>query len=267
MIALDRLDIWEKLSGPYNTSRDIPNLIKELSNSFSKEVFDEIVWEYIYHQNTVYESTFATIPYLLDIMDKSDSIDYKLESIICIGILLIDFNKDTDLDNEIFKYSILDEEAKNEIKKDYLLCLSDFNKKIEELLVHAKRLGKEDERYFLLSYLVSKNMHKEAKVFRDFSSNDEYVFLCPYCDEEIFLWNEENILNAYSKDPVMYENQKKLDIELVDNKDLDYLENIIDELDIKSLKPILKYFKGDIVCDKCNKKSNVFKGISHIYDK
>lgn len=61
MINLDRLDIWEKLSGPYDTSEDIPALILDLSKSFSTKTLDKIVWEYIYHQNTIYESTLATL--------------------------------------------------------------------------------------------------------------------------------------------------------------------------------------------------------------
>ena len=129
-------------------------------------------------------------------------------------------------------------------------------------LYYTDILDEESKRFYLISLLVTEKRHKEAEVFKEFSTNDEYIFVCPNCEEETFLWNEENTVNAYSQEPVIHKNQKKLEIDLnTSNTSLEWLEKPIEIMNINSLKPLVPYFRGDINCHNCGRKSHVFNGI------
>lgn len=263
MIELDELNIWSKLSGPYENSEEIPSLILTLSKTFDKKIADEIIWEYIYHQGTRYENTLVTIPYLLKVIDSSNDIKFKFDLILSLGILLIGIEP-TNLNETIIHNNSLDQKIINRIKNTFLESLIDFKYKVMNSFIGAKDLDEQDKRYFLATYLVVLKKHKEAEVFINFSANDEYIFVCKSCKEETYIWNEKNILNAYIEDPVFNKEQNKLKINLNhNNSNLKWLENLINKLEIKSLKPLLKYFKGTIKCHNCNIQTNIFEGITN----
>ncbi len=126
-------------------------------------------------------------------------------------------------------------------------------------------MDEQEKRYFLVAYLVTQKKHQEAELFWHFASNDEYIFTCPNCSDEYFLWNEDNVLNAYIKDPVFHKNQEKLPINLKTNStNLDWLENIVEQLEIQSLKPMLTYFKAALNCPNCKTSSTIFDGIRNM---
>ena len=262
MIQLDELHIWEKLSGPYGNSEEIPALLTQLGNTHSKKIADEIIWEYIYHQGSIYECTLATIPHLLKIADESNNPNFKLDLLLSLGIVLIGIDETSNLQG-IFKEENLAESIQKRIQTAFIDSLQLFKDGINHSFQHARSLEEESKRFFLIAFLVISKKHKEAEIFTIFSGNDEYVFVCPHCEEETFLWNEENILNAYSKDPVLStESPQKLSIEINEsNPDLEWLETPVNEIGIHSLKPLIKYFRGDLTCHNCNKQSNVFAGI------
>jgi len=89
MIKLTELNVWEKLSSPYGNSSEIPGLLARLSDKLDKVIADEIVWEYIYHQGSIYENTLATLPHLLNIIEKSDDLGFNLDLISSLGVVYI----------------------------------------------------------------------------------------------------------------------------------------------------------------------------------
>lgn len=265
MIQLNELNIWKELNSPYGNSDEIPSLIIELKKTNKKELVDKIIWEYIYHQGSVSENTIVTIPHLLEIAKTTKDINFKIDLLLSVGIVLIGFDEFSNLEEKInFNVS---EMIKNRIKKSFLKSIKDFKNLIIDFFSNVNILDESSKRYFLIAYLVTINKHKEAETFSIFSENDEYIFVCPNCNEETFLWNEENILNAYSKDPVVNNNQKKIPIRLNKyNENLKWLEKSIHKININSLKSLIPYFKGSLICHKCNEKNNVFEGIiNNIY--
>jgi len=260
MIDLDEISIWGNLSSPYGNSEDIPLLLVELSDSYDKALADEIIWEYIYHQGSVYENTLATIPHLIQIIEESKSNAFNIDILASLGVVLIDLGELNEIEN-VFCDN-LNAADKIIIQSSFLDSLEKFKALINK---HSSDIVSADEvtkRYFLISYLVSEKKHHEAKIFKEFSENDEYMFVCPHCEEETFLWNEENILNGYSKDPIFNKDHKQILIELSDmSMDLEWLAHPIDKLNINSLQPLIKYFEGKLSCHSCFKKSNVFDGI------
>lgn len=265
MLKLEKIDIWEKLSSPYGNSEKIPALLSELSKNNDKKIADELLWEYIYHQGSVYENTFTTFPHLLKIACESDNTTFKLDIIISLGIVLVDYDETSGLEN-IFEGSLLTTKTQEIIREAFLKTFQEFKEVIANSFAEANILEEEDKRFLLATYLVTIHKHTEANIFINFSGNDEYVFICPYCKEETFLWNEDNILNAYVKDPVFHKEQKihNIDIENL-SSELAWFEDLVHQINITSLKPLLPYFKGFLACPHCGKVSNVFEGIQNVF--
>jgi len=261
MINLNELNIWKKLTSPYGNSEDIPSLILELSKTEKKEIADELVWEYIYHQGSIYENTLATTPHLLKIISESDDNNFKLDIISSLGVVFIDIDENYNFNN-FFEESAVNNIVKNRIKLAFLESLKEFRIIVESLFNSLNNLNEESKIFFLIAALVSQKKHQEAELFKTFNQNDEYVFTCTSCKEETFLWNEENTLNAYKEDPIFNKKQKTIKVSQSNSSTkLKWLEDLINKINISSLKPLLPYFKGNILCHNCSKETNIFNGI------
>lgn len=274
MLPLTAPDIWEQLETPYGAPEEIPALIEELENSFSTESLNEICWEYIYHQNTLDELTFATIPYLIAICEKSSDQDFKMEAFINIGVILSEMGIGGSLLFEIFENSTLDKEIVNEI-------ITSYNKAFKRLHVIAQSLfnivtgiDEGDKRHFLAALATANERYGVAKVFCTYSDNDEYMCSCPKCDGEYYVWNRDNKLILYTADPVFNKEQPGYSItprplrvvsslEKVSVTDhFEWLLYYIDRLNIQSLKPIIGYLFGQAKCPECKGDIDVFDGVS-----
>ncbi|TPN84614.1 hypothetical protein [Aquimarina algicola] len=261
MIGLDEIHIWKNLSSPYGNSEEIPSLILKLSKTLDKKDADELIWEYIYHQGSVYENTLATILHLLKIVEESNNIEFNLDVIASLGVVLIDLDNKSYIE-QIFEENNLNKQEKNRIQIAFIKSIEKFKYLVNTHAKNTEILDEESKRFYLITFLTTIKRHKEAEIFKTFSTNDEYVFVCPNCEIETFLWNEEGVLNAYSEDPVTNKSRKKIQIDFnTSAENLEWLENLINTLNINSLKPLIIYFNGDLHCHSCSKKSNVFNGI------
>ena len=261
MLRLDEIEIWENLSGPYNTSGEIPPLISKLSQTNDMEIANEIIRHYISHQGSTYDSTLATVPHLVKIIRESKDDSFKIELIPSLCIVLIGYEYDESanwsLDNDI------SHDVTKRIQSAFMNSLKELRTLVDNSLESVKFLNERIKRGFLISYFMTRGKHEEAEIFIRYDGNDEYVFICPYCYEETYLWNEKNVLNAYELAPPYYlKKLRKLEILQNDfNLDLIWLEKMVEGLSINSLKLLLPYFKGYLNCYNCGTQTNVFEGI------
>lgn len=261
MIQLDETVIWKQLSGIYGNSEEIPPLISELAKTNKKETADELIWEYLYHQGSIYESTLASIPHLVKIIKDSDNDTFKMDLILSLGTVLIGYDSSSTLEG-VFHEDQLRENLRYRIKTAFVEAIVEFKNIVDNSLEQAKSLDEEEKRWFLVAWLVTRAQHSEADVFNIYNGNEEYMFVCPSCEEETFLWNEDNVLKAYKKDPVSNKDQDPIEIvQQPSNENLKWLENIVGELNIESIKPMLPYFNGRLVCYRCKEEATVFDGI------
>ena len=79
MLALDQLHIWQQLDSPYGNSADLPSLLSQITENEDIAIVNEIIWDYIYHQGSVYQNTLATVPHLLATAQNTHNIDLKME--------------------------------------------------------------------------------------------------------------------------------------------------------------------------------------------
>jgi len=262
MLNLDEIEFWRELESPYGNSEEIPFLIQKLLKTKSKETANELIWEYIYHQGSVYENTIAAFPHLVDLIKNCKLGHFKMDLILSLGIVLLGF--DDCLLNDFFHDDTFSAEIKTRIKDSFHESVKTFRLLVDESSLGLEFLDENEKRNFLITHLVTGMKHKEAEVFLCFSGNDEYMFVCPSCEAESFLWNEDNVLNSYDRDPVFNENKTKIDIENLNlSNELDWLEKLVDDFDVASLKPMMPFFKGQLRCHACSKSSGVFEGIKN----
>ncbi|PJI91412.1 hypothetical protein BC777_0240 [Yoonia maricola] len=64
------VDVWTRLYGPYG-NRSVNDLIAKLVTRWDPDVAAELFWEELHHQDDIYPSTFAALPWLLGAAPKS----------------------------------------------------------------------------------------------------------------------------------------------------------------------------------------------------
>ncbi|HEX6429001.1 MAG TPA: hypothetical protein VF008_14995 [Niastella sp.] len=274
MLTLAALDTWKLLENPFGNSEDIPALIEKLDNSFSAEILNEICWDYIYHQNSLYEATFATIPYLVSICEKADDPYNKMSTFINIGIILSEMDANDELLLQIFSDSIVDRETVNAIISSYKSALKQLPAIGQSLFNMVPELDEDDKRHFLVALATVHERYDVAKVFCTYSGNDEYMCTCPHCDTEFYIWNKENELVLYTQDPVFKKNQPDFPITPRPLSIAQSFENIsigpnyewlvfyINHLGIYSLQPVIGYLFGETQCPECKTSFDIFDAVS-----
>ncbi len=80
-------ELWGKLTGPYESGEQVPELLERLLLDFDKEVLDELFQEHLYHQNTIYTVTYATVPYLAQLALASKNTEVRHEIYVSCGII------------------------------------------------------------------------------------------------------------------------------------------------------------------------------------
>ena len=272
MLPLTAPDTWKQLES-YGNAEEIPALIEELGKSFSTEILNEICWDCIYHQNSLYESTFATLPYLINICEKSSDPDLRMEAFINIGVILSEMDVTGRLLEQTFSESRLDKETVNAIVSSFKKSFGHLNPIGQDLLEIVPSMEEEDKRHFLAALATANERYEIAKVLFTYSDNDEYMCTCQNCESEYFLWNKDNSLIMYTEDPVFNKDQTGYSITPRVSGVVTSLEKItitdhfawllyyVNRLDIESLKPIIRYLFGKAVCPECEGDFEVFDGV------
>ena len=63
--------LWRKLDDAHR-DRDIPEMLRELGENWSKDEASSLFWDCLCHQDTCYGATFAAIPHVLAIAERSE---------------------------------------------------------------------------------------------------------------------------------------------------------------------------------------------------
>ncbi|GBF73694.1 hypothetical protein PA598K_02004 [Paenibacillus sp. 598K] len=214
MLHLDS-HVWAKLSGPYGTAEQLPALLQRLEQAYSRDVFDELFQEYLYHQNTIYPATYAAMPYLARIACATDDAVVRQELFLNGGI--IEAARD-ELDEATFlaAWPELAEEiggpACVELYSGYLDAVGELRSLTEQVLAAAAEHADDmEKRYLLIADTAYRGDHIVANILLTFVQGDEYVGVCPSCEEEIYIWpvaDDTAVLQAFASDPVFEPEQE-----------------------------------------------------------
>ena len=273
MLKLTDIDTWTKLTSPFENSRNIPVLIEQLAKTYSEKTLDEICWKYIYHQQSLYEVTFATFPYLVDFCETATGDSFKLKAFINLGLILSELDADDILLTKTFSNCKLDIDLTKGIIESFKVSFQKLKQIGKSLFETVVKSEENEKRCFLSAIAVANGNFKVGKVFSTFMENDEYMCSCPECDTEFYLWNNEDKLVLYIEDPVFDKIQvgfpvvpkSSVDIQFSEiissENNFEWLTFYINKLKIDSLKSIINDLFGEINCPECSKKFNIFNAI------
>ncbi|MGG4454355.1 hypothetical protein [Brevibacillus porteri] len=251
--------VWGKLQGPYGLSDRVPALIKHIQHDYFSEEKEELYWELLYHQNTIYPCTYAAVPYLVEIALKTESADILLDIFITCGMF------EASSENT----PILDQETIREIYREYRRAILSLTEQTESIL-HLARMGEHDadKRYILAADAAFRGDKDIANMLLTYSAGDEYVTVCPTCDQSIYIWpdEEEEILSAYEDDPVSHGTAKRFPIiakrpDMTNDSGLQGLYRRALEIEDKELLAQLPYLAGELNCCSCDTPIHVWTGL------
>ncbi|TQK63784.1 hypothetical protein FB479_103654 [Brevibacillus sp. AG162] len=264
--------VWGKLQGPYGYSDSVPTLIQHIQHDYFSEEKEELYWELLYHQNTIYPCTYAAVPYLVEIALKTGSPDILLDIFITCGIFEANSEKELHMEvpSEFLRdhTSLLDQETIREIYREYRRAILSLTEQTESIL-HLVRMEEHDtdKRYILAADAAFRGNKEIANMLLTFSEGDEYVTVCPTCDHSIYLWpDEEEILFAYEDDPVSHGTAKRFSIiakrpDLSNDSGLQRLYQRALEIGDKKLLAHLPYLAGELNCCSCDSPIQVWPGL------
>ncbi|MCU0446642.1 MAG: hypothetical protein MUE85_17180 [Microscillaceae bacterium] len=275
MLALSNKTLWQELDNAYGNSEEIPALIQQLQKEYSQKLLNEICWEYIFHQNSLYQATFATIPYLIELAEKVENITHKWEFFINLGLIIADFDyQSPDYLQDLYANCSFIQVVINDIISSYQNSFKKLQTIANQLIDYTKTQDEAEKRYFLACFAVVNELYSVGKVFQTFDNNNEYMCVCGVCKSEFHLWNENNQLVLYLEDPIFNKKQKSIPIipnrlkfseaDLL-NKSNKYawLKYHIHLLEINSLKNIVDYLFAEINCPSCENRFRVFEQIEY----
>ncbi|QJB38931.1 hypothetical protein HF324_14090 [Chitinophaga oryzae] len=277
MLTLDDR-AWQFLNGPYGIDESLPEAIAGLKAAYSKELLDDIIWERIYHQNTLYENTFAAIPHLLEVVVNSTDAEMQLDILCSLAVLISeDYNPplpDT-IPAEYEDNTDLTPEQVHGIYNAYLLALQQLPALCAALLPQARAGAEEDDKtYFLAATAVAHGQHAFARVFIQYSGGEEYIAHCEACGTDTFVWPKGDRLLLFQEDPVFHKEQEALPITphpdktpawdgttITEANSYAWGYHFLSQLDMPNLKQYWPYLFGTASCPGCGKPLVVFESI------
>lgn len=264
MITLDDKKLWQSFSA-YANGEEVLLLVKALERESSVALLGEICWENIYHQNTLYQTTLATVPYLMKVAQQANDRVYQFETFVHTGIILAELDRDETYLNAIINDGKLPDMIKHELKAAFQQSFNALKPLGTSLLDIAKNKDEADKRYFLSAWAVAHQKYKLGKLFIVYSGNDEYVAECISCRQECYLWNESDELHIYKNDPVFNKKQPKISVSInsdrPEKEDFKWLVKEVKHLEVKSLDKLLPYFFGSFDCLHCKKENETLSAM------
>jgi len=258
MLALSETNIWKELSSSDSNPEKLPQLLKQFSEHPSQERFDEIHY-YIYCQETLYQTTFAAFPYLIDVCQQTDNEELRWYTILNIGSILCELDNDGKYFQQLMHHETIDKKVMEDIVQSYLDSFKTFQLIVHSLLDTTASKDENDKKWLITTLAVAENMYQEGKAFSLFAIDEECSCCCPECEAEFYLEKKRNKLVLLDEE----ENDIVITPHLSSQTEPPYqwFNQYIHKLEIESLKPLVNDLFGVAVCPECNTKFNVFKGI------
>lgn len=265
-------DVWGKLKGPYGSADQVPQLLQQLMQAYSQEVFDELFQEYLYHQDTIYTATYAAVPFLAQLAYSTSDAEVRKELFINCGII----EASRDGRNEVPFPAAWAELVKDvgssvcaELYREYVEALCKLKAMTNEVFAYASQqsIDEIEKRYILVADAAYRGSYIQANMLMTFSNGDEYVAVCPACKEDVYVWpNEENtgILQAYEKDPVFHTEQEPyviVPVALFVDEEVRVLAERATAIGEQTLARHLHYLAGETVCPSCRENISVWPSL------
>ncbi|SEG65946.1 hypothetical protein [Paenibacillus sp. UNC499MF] len=271
-------DVWGKLRGPYSSAENVSVLLQQLMRQYSQEIFDEIFQEYLYHQNTIYTVTYAAMPFLAQIACSTSDAEVRKELFINCGIIEASRREGHGHEEESFpeSWGELAEDVGSsvctELYREYLEAIGKLKALTEEVFTYTARhsIDETEKRYILIADAAYRGSYMLADMLMTFINGDEYVAVCPTCENDIFIWPyednsvENEILLAYEQDPVFQIDQEShviVPVTSFADEEIRTLAERAEAIGEQTLVRHLYYLAGETLCPSCREKISVWPSL------
>ncbi|WP_212005481.1 hypothetical protein [Chitinophaga sp. HK235] len=269
---------WQQLNGPYGIDDTLPEALALLKKDWSDDLLDEIIWERIYHQNTLYENTFAAVPYLIDLAAGLPDPALQIGMLGSLAVLISEDGNapvpDT-IPAEFSHNTAIPPAQVRDIYNAYIQALQRLPVLGIALLPTAHQHMEEetDRNYFLAAIAVAYDQRAFARFCIRYESGDEYIGICAACNKESYIWPDGNQLRVYTQDPVFHKDQQgqvivphpekvpAWDGTITDTNMRNWGYHYAAQLKMTSLMERWSYLFGTCSCPGCGKPVQVFDSI------
>lgn len=256
---------WSILQGPFGTGEHIPQYIKQLQQQYDQDLANQLYEEHLYHQNTIYPCTYATVPYLVEIALKSSELETIVDIYIMCGMfeawneLNIDSSHQelpADWIHDFAGFSLIEVQ---ELYQSYQQALQLLQQLISTILAQIEQVEESQKVYILAATAALQGYRQWARCFLSYSSGEEYILACSHCNQDIYIWTDHNSelteWRAYAEDPVMNADARYEKIipnpEYQNQYDLKWLYTYMNQLQAELWLTQLPYFGGRVKCPHC----------------
>lgn len=276
MLTLDDR-AWQFLSGPYGIDENLPDAIAELKAGYSKELLDDIIWERIYHQNTLYENTFAAIPHLLELAANGTDAEAQADILCSLAVLIAEDANEPTPDTIPAEYADNADLAPEQVRgiyNDYLKALAQLPALCAALLPTVRLQAEDGKNYFLAAMAVAYGQRAFARVFIRYYEGEEYIAHCECCGTDIFVWPKEDRLVCFREDPVFKKEQEETPvtphpdqapawdgITITEANSYAWGYHFLSQLNMPALKTRWPFLFGTARCPGCGEQLGIFESI------
>ncbi|WP_138751360.1 hypothetical protein [Paenibacillus sinopodophylli] len=269
--------VWSELDGPYGSAESVPQLIKQLQQQYEEAVKDELYWEQLFHQNSIYSSTLAAVPYLAEIAHRSQSLEVKLDIFVTCGLFEANRSEHSGAGFElpVELQPLMDRVGMvvcMDIYNSYVNAIAELAGNSSDMIRFAAEIGKDngEKRYVIAADAAYRGWRGAAGVLTTFNEGDEYVASCLSCGEDIYIWPspEDDRLLAYRNDPVFHTEQESVVItpsEAIKDNELAVLQQLCSNIGESRLMRHIPYLAGQVSCPSCGASSLIWPGLTNMY--
>lgn len=269
--------VWGKMDGPYGSAENVPQLIKQLQKQYEEAVTVELYWEQLFHQNTIYSSTLAAVPYLAEIARRSQSLEVKLDIFVTCGLFEANRCESSGAGYElpVELQPLMDRAgmvACMDIYNSYMTAIAELAGYSSDMMRFAAEVGKDngEKRYVIAADAAYRGWRGAAEVLITFSEGDEYVASCLSCGEDIYIWPspEDDKLLAYRSDPVFHAEQESISItpsQAIRDNELVVLQQLCSDIGESRLMRHIPYLAGQVSCPSCGASCQIWPGLTNMY--
>lgn len=266
-------EIWGMLRGLYGSAAGAPIILRQLMEEYSQERMDELFYNYLFHQSTIYTASYAAVPYLAQLACTTSDPEARKELYINCGVLEAS-REEREASPYPASWAELEDTGGSSVCRKLYREYMDALSRLKELTAsvfaytaeHTTDLS--ETRYLLAADAAYRGETPLANMLMTYITGDEYLPECPNCGEEIIVWPGNDpasgVLVVYESDPVWNRNQEPHPIIPADRLETEELR-ILDErakaAGEQTLVRQLPYLAGTTDCLSCGKTIGLWSGL------
>lgn len=242
---------WESLSHAYSSASNIPTILRDLqheSPSVWEQAWDD-AWGALCHQGTVYTATYAAIPYIVDLADRTTNSERRDAYLIFVGAVALSADA---------------AEIPDDLRADY----SDAITQADPLVIEALELQPAREAvviYLLKAIAALRGCTGTAQLIEGFADG-ELIPRCPAhaCGVEIYVSIVGVSMFASVEDPATEKAKERIEITAPprtaetgawsDDAVLPLLVELARSAGHNELAEKLALWDGTVTCPKCREQ-------------